>query len=131
MTKCNLAEPPRPLRFGLEPSGTVCRVAWLGGADYTADDLLLRPPSGRQGDEAPPGRLDEAREFLRRLLTAGPKASSVCYQEGQTAGFSRRTLERAVQALALVRRHGFENAAGEMTFELPPPDDDGGRADAS
>lgn len=44
----------------------------------------------------------------------------MCYLLGQAAGYSRRTLERAVQALGLVKRFGYQNASGEATYELPP-----------
>ena len=42
MSKCNLAAPPPPLRFALEPRDGVCRVRWLGVADFEADELLRR-----------------------------------------------------------------------------------------
>ena len=75
VTKCNLAAPPRPLRFALEPCDGVCRVAWLGGADYEADELVGRTsPAERAEREAVRCMLGEATGFLRDLLTDGRMA---------------------------------------------------------
>ena len=54
--KCNLALPPRPLRFALEAADGVCRVRWLGEADVTADELvrrLTRPELVKRGRSGP------------------------------------------------------------------------------
>ncbi len=121
MSKCNLAAPPPPLRFALEPRDGVCRVRWLGVADYEADELLRRLSRAERAErEEARGQLDEAMGFLRDLLTTGPKPRSMCYLLGQAAGYSRRTLERAVRALELVKRFAYQNASGEATYELPP-----------
>jgi hypothetical protein len=121
VTECNLTAPPRPLRFALEPWDGVCRVAWLGGAEYEADELVGRvSPAERAEREAVRCMLDEATAFLRDLLATGPKPRSMCYLLGQAAGYSRRTLERAVQALRVVRRFGRRSAGGEATYQLPP-----------
>jgi AAA domain len=122
VTKCNLAPPPRPLRFALEPRDGVCRVAWRGGADFEADELVRRlSPAQRAEREEARGMLDEAMHFLRDLLATGPKPRSMCYLTGQAAGYSRRTLERAVHLLGLVTDFGGRNAVGEATYALPTP----------
>ena len=64
--------------------------------------------------------LDEAMGFLRDLLATGPKPRSMCYLLGQAAGYSRRTLERAVQALGLATQFSDQKAIGEATYTLPP-----------
>ena len=121
VTKCNLATPPRPLRFTLEPHDGVCRVAWRGAADYEADELVRRVSSAERAErEETRGMLDEAMGFLRDLLATGPKPRSMCYLLGQAAGYSRRTLERAVHALGLATQFSDRQAAGEATYELPP-----------
>jgi len=124
MTKCNLAPPPRPLRFALAPRDGVCRVAWLGEADFEADELVRRlSPAERAEREEVRGMLVEAMDFLRDLLATGPKPRSMCYLTGQVAGYSRRTLERAVQMLGLVTDFGGQNAVGEATCDLPTSGD--------
>ena len=63
--------------------------------------------------------LVEAMDFLRNLLATGPKPRYMCYLTGQTAGYSRRTLERVVQLLGMVTDFGGQNAVGEATYDLP------------
>jgi hypothetical protein len=65
------------------------------------------------------GMLVEAMDFLRNLLATGPKPRYMCYLTGQTAGYSRRTLERVVQLLGMVTDFGGQNAVGEATYDLP------------
>ena len=118
-TKCNLAAPPRPLRFRLTPHGGVCRVAWLGQADYTADDLvrqLSRSELGRRAEER--SKLEEAVEFLRNLLANSPQPTSLCYLDAQIAGIARRTLQRALEPAGVRQRR----AAGrnDSMWELDP-----------
>ncbi len=112
-TKCNLAPPPRPLRFALQPRDGVCRIVWLGEANVTADDLVRR--RRRPMTEKPPGALAETTAFLRDLLAKGPQARAMCYQAGQAAGYSRRTLERAVKTLGLTT----VSDDGEAIYALP------------
>ncbi len=119
-TKCNLAAPPRPLRFRLEPQGGVCRVVWHGGADYEADDLVRKMSHKERTDrEEIRCLLQEAMDFLRDFLASGPKPRSQCYLMGQVNGYSRRTMERAVKALDLRTRFRKDNR-GEASYLLPP-----------
>ena len=67
--------------------------------------------------------LVEAMAFLRDLLATGPKPRSMCYLTGEAAGYSRRTLERAVRTLGLTTAFGNRHAAGEASYVLPTPDD--------
>ena len=119
--KCNLAAAPLPLRFRLEPQGGVCRVAWHGGADYEADDLVRKMSHAERADrEEVRCMLQEAMDFLRNHLAKGPKPRSECYLMGQITGYSRRTMERAVKALGLRTRFDCKNLGGEASYELPP-----------
>ncbi|HBI46324.1 MAG TPA: hypothetical protein DDY78_26255 [Planctomycetales bacterium] len=122
VTKCNLALPSRPLRFALAPRDGVCRVEWLGEADFEADELVRRMSSAERAErEEVRGMLVEAMGFLRDLLATGPKPRSMCYLTGEAAGYSRRTLERAVRTLGLTTAFGDRHAAGEATYGLPTP----------
>jgi len=116
VTKCNLALPSRPLRFALAPRDGVCRVEWLGEADFEADELVRRMSSAERAErEEVRGMLVEAMGFLRDLLATGPKPRSMCYLTGEAAGYSRRTLERAVRTLGLTTAFGDRHAAGERS----------------
>jgi hypothetical protein len=124
VTKSNLAPPSRPLRFALAPCDGVCRVEWLGEADFEADELVRRlSPAERAEREEVRGMLAEAMGFLRDLLATGPMPRSMCYLTGEAAGYSRRTLERAVRTLGLTTAFGDRHAAGEATYALPTPGD--------
>ena len=121
--KCNLAAPPRPLRFALETGGGVCRVRWLGTADLTADDLvrrLTRPELAKRAEERT--RLQEAVEFLRTLLADGPRRTSDCYLLAHIEGIARRTLQRALKPAGVRQRKAPRG--GEPLWELVPETDD-------
>ncbi len=123
-TKCNLSAPPRPLRFRLEPCGGVCRVVWLGEADYTADDLvrrMSRSELARRAEERT--RLQEAIEFLRELLADGPLPTTICYLRAQVEGVARRTLQRALKPAGV--RKLQPNGANDQVWELDPSHDAG------
>ena len=131
-TKCNLTERPRPLRFRLEPRDGVCTIAWQGGADCEADDLVRKmSPAERADNEEVRCLLQEAMDFLRNILADGPQPRSMCYLRGQCEGYSRRTMERAVKALGLHTSFAHQNTGGEASYELPPepaPNSPGGVA---
>jgi hypothetical protein len=118
-TKCNLTAPPTPLRFRLEPHGGVCRVAWLGQADYTADDLvrqLSRAELAHRAEER--SKLEEAVEFLRTLLADGPHPTGMCYLEAQIADIARRTLQRALGPAGVRQR--WIAGQSDQVWELDP-----------
>ena len=118
-TKCNLAAAPQPLCFGLEPCGGVCRVAWLGQADYTPDELVRRLSRVEQAERAEERtRLEEAVAFLRNLLADGPQPTSHCYLLAQIEGIARRTLQRALQPAGV--RQQRQPGANEPLWELEP-----------
>lgn len=105
--KCNLAAPPTSLCFALQPTpNAVCRVHWCGESLHTADKLV-GPPVPEDDKSA----LAEAVNALAVMLEDGPKPADVCFQEGQTLGISKRTLERAkvklgVKAKRVNTEHG-------------------------
>jgi hypothetical protein len=70
-------------------------IDWLGTADRTADDLIRR---GRQPGEA----VTVAVSFLRKQLAQGPCLRQKLLEEGEQAGISLRTLERAKAELRVV-----------------------------
>jgi AAA domain len=121
-TKCNLAAAPRPLCFRLEPCGDVCRVAWLGQADYTADELVRRLSRAELAERAEERtRLEEAVAFLRNLLEDGPQPTSQCYTLAQIEGIARRTLQRALKPAGVRQRR--TPGASDPVWELDPCED--------
>ncbi|HVS38350.1 MAG TPA: hypothetical protein VMS17_22520, partial [Gemmataceae bacterium] len=115
--KCNLAIPPRPLRFALEPADGVIRVRWLGEADVTADELvrrLTRSEWAKRAEERT--RLQEAVEFLRNLLADGPQPTAHAYLLAQIEGIARRTLQRALKPAGVRQRRAAKG--GDPVWEL-------------
>jgi hypothetical protein len=118
-TKCNLAAPPRPLRFALDASDGVCRVRWLGEADITADELvrrMTRPEMAKRAEERT--RLQEAVDFLRNLLADGPQPTHHCYLMAHIENIARRTLQRALKPAGV--RQFRAAKGGDFLWELDP-----------
>lgn len=97
--KCNVG-PLQPslcyemesVRMGEAPIG---RLRLLGECDVTADEALARDEGSTRGER------DEAREFLLAELADGPRPSTEVLAEAGKNGISKRTLERAKQALGI------------------------------
>jgi putative DNA primase/helicase len=93
----------------------------LGPVDVDARDLL--------GGQAAHGRLDDAIEWLREALAAGPRGQREVAQAASAAGFSAATLRRAKQSLSAesVRVDGIAGD-GSWQWRLPAPLDEEGAA---
>lgn len=120
-TKENLTAPPPSLAFRLAPvpGSGAARVIWEGESRWTASQLL------HQSAEHPGLRsaLDEARQWLRAALAAGPRAAKTVQQEAAAHGHAERTLIRARRAESiLVRKTPGRN--GAWTWSLPPAPSD-------
>jgi RecA-family ATPase len=118
-TKCNLGPAPRPLCYRLEPKDGVCRVQWLGEADYTPDELVRRLSRSEQAKRAEERtRLQEAVEFLREQLADGPMQASAGFLLAHIEGIAKRTVQRALKAAGVrtYRRKGQT----DYTWELDP-----------
>jgi putative DNA primase/helicase len=114
VTKSNLARMPEALAFRLEELGEAVSVRWEGTSPHTARTLLAVP----EGDEER-GALDEAREFLRELLSPGAVATREVAKEARSAGISDKTLRRAKEALGVrAVKDGFQ---GGWRWRLPSP----------
>ena len=70
-------------------------IEWLGETDQSANDVLVSKSVGRASE------LEKASEWLKSLLSAGPKRASDVEQEAVAAGFSDRTLKRGKAKLGV------------------------------
>src|SRR5262249_39071344 len=86
------------------------RLDWDGLSPLTAIDLASPPLV----DEEETSALDQAREFLREVLAAGPLLADEVYKAAKHAGVAKRTLERA-KTLARVKtsRRPLEKKASQ------------------
>jgi len=94
-TKSNLAPLPPALAYRIEAVDDVPTISWLGRTDYTAGQLL----EATNTDARPSHALEEGKDFLRRLLAAGPVVVSEVKEAAREVGISEPTLRRAKTAL--------------------------------
>lgn len=104
--KTNLGRLPPSLRYAIEEvqvegAGGVARIVWEGVSTHTADDLLAA-----QGPHDDKPALDEAREFLREILSAGPVSAKEIQRLAREAGVTDRTLQRAKKVLGVQAKKG-------------------------
>lgn len=101
--KSNLCSEGQGMRFVVDGSGDAPRISWLGPADEDVDDLLA---SSEASKGKPVGRpasaLIEAASWLDDLLARGPVLSTVVEREAERAGISKKTLQRAKDAVGAV-----------------------------
>lgn len=100
--KSNLGPEPKPLGYRIVANADeVPVVEWKGVLDIEPDDLLRPPHSTR-----PPVKMDEALDFVRQELGAGPVATKDLEQRAKAKGIAKKTLERARSTLGVVSKPG-------------------------
>jgi hypothetical protein len=82
---------------------------WTGDTEIGIGDLT-------EPEEATVGRADEAENFLRDMLSDGPKPAKTVIKEARDAGIAERTLERAKAKLKVESRKGMNG----WEWVLPP-----------
>jgi hypothetical protein len=99
--KHNLAPIPASLAFRLEGGTEVLppHVGWLGEDQRGANDLA-REAAGLRSAPA----TARAEDWLQARLASGPVRVGALLGEAEAAGFSRRTLYRAADALGVLKR---------------------------
>lgn len=81
---------------------------WRGKSDITADALLASPKKGRGKS-----KLDEAKEFLYKVLADGSKPKKEISEEAKTLGISERSLQRAKDDLPIISDRNTEGNKGK------------------
>jgi putative DNA primase/helicase len=100
-------------------------ITWEGERiTWTADEVLT---ANREGNEKP--ERTEAEEFLRDVLSAGPRPSTEIEAEAKGAGVSWRTVRRAQKALGIKPYRKAEagdglGKSGRWYWSLPSGGDD-------
>ena len=120
--KVNIARKPAGLAFRID--GDPARLTWESGpVDLNADGVLAAM-AGRGGD----GTRDEAREWLRDVLSPGPQPAADVKERAGADGIKPRTLDRAKADLGVkATREGY-GSAGRWMWYMPhsaptPPKD--------
>lgn len=111
--KMNIAPKPPGLAYRLVASGDVARLEWeTEPVDVNVDDALAGPEL--PGDRS---EREEAKDFLRDLLTDGAVSANEVKKHAKAAGIADRTLFRAKTDLAVkVEKTGFRDG---WTWALP------------
>jgi putative DNA primase/helicase len=95
VSKCNLCEPPRVLRYEIEAEGKTSRVLWLGETDADVEKLFAE----ESGNDDAAG--DDAEEFLKALLAQGPVPATQVVTEAAELHIKDSRLRRAKRRLRI------------------------------
>jgi hypothetical protein len=121
--KNNLAPPQASLAYKLcVDGGGHPQLVWHGETDWTAASVLQQRRPQRNA------RREEAAEFLRQLLSDGPKTSRQIWAAARAHGFKEITLRRAARQLEMDYRTVYADD-DRLNYWLlpgqaPPPADD-------
>jgi len=122
LLKGNLCPDAPALAYQLNPSSTaphVPIVAWEPGPVNVNAEDVLRVDDGEDRDD--PGAAEEAWEWLRSRLAAGPEPAKIILQEAQEDGISHKTLRREK------RRHGVLSVRHGVGWAWTMDDGNGGQ----
>src|SRR5215207_5997784 len=94
--KSNLAQKAPSLVYKIVTSEVhnTARIEWLGTSEYDANGLAADASTPQEKSE-----LDEAKEFLRDELSAGPMWAKQVHRDARESGVAERTLHRAKAAM--------------------------------
>lgn len=104
ITKINVAKPPRALTFTIESlpdrlkEKDRSKFVWGDFVDLSADDIVAAPPKAGSSDR------DDAMAFLEAQLDEGQVDVSKLEKMAESRSISRRTLQRAADALNVVKK---------------------------
>jgi hypothetical protein len=115
-TKSNLSAPPPAMAFHIEPTANdVSRIQWDGQTAHTANQLLAMAAEDTERGDA----RTEAIEFLRDVLSDGPRPTTDVLKQARTLGITEATLRRARKHLGIERsKEGF-GEDGRWLLALP------------
>ena len=104
-------------------------VQWGDAVEGAARDLLATADA--TGDDGEGGTLADAKRFLTDLLADGPMRAGEVFRDADQAGYSRRSIQRAADAIKVERRK--DGMRGGWTWRFPPkvPNVTEGAEDAS
>lgn len=94
--------------------------SWTGESNLTSTQILAGDDSSGNLTE-----IDEAIAFLKEELIGGPVPASNVYRDAESAGLSKRTLNRAksqMRILSKCRGEKGKRGGPTWTWELPPDD---------
>ncbi len=96
VVKSNLAKKPSSLLYRIESHGRASRIRWGGVSPLDAETLLAE--QARSGEKQL--KIEDAKDFLQDVLPGARRPKEEVMAEGQKAGHTRRTLERAFSKMS-------------------------------
>jgi hypothetical protein len=103
------------------PDITASYVEWGKAVEGEARNILAQA-EGTEADCVGGGALGDAMRFLLDVLKDGAEQASDVTEKAENAGISKKTLQRAREALSVkVTREGFGNG-GKFLWNLPDPE---------
>ena len=106
-TKCNLVQTPRSIKYGVIDAHGYPVISWGVECEISADELGIKICTGKNSAR------DDAIDFLREVLSKGPRLASEVEKLAENAGISKRTLDRAKKALPF---HAFKTGFSNNTW---------------
>lgn len=91
-------------------------VLWGEAVEGAARELLATAEA--TGDDGEGGTLADAKRFLSGLLADGPMRAGEIFKDADQAGYSKRSIQRAANAIKVERRK--DGMKGGWTWRLPP-----------
>lgn len=91
-------------------------VLWGEAVEGPARELLATADAS--GDDGEGGTLADAKRFLLDLLANGPMRAGEIFKDADQAGYSKRSIQRAANAIEVDRRK--DGMKGGWTWRLPP-----------
>lgn len=108
-----MARQPAGLAFRIE--GEPARLVWEPGAVDLKADGVLAAMAG-QGDG---GAREEAREWLRDVLSDGPQPAADVKRRAEADGIKSRTLDRAKRDLSVITTREGYSSKGRWLWAMP------------
>jgi putative DNA primase/helicase len=91
-------------------------VLWGEAVEGAARELLATADA--TGDDGEGGTLADAKRFLTDLLMDGPMRAGELFRDADQAGYSKRSIQRAANAIKVERRK--DGMKGGWSWRLPP-----------
>ena len=122
VSKSNLGASPQALGYRITDRGDTSAIEWTGKEKLSADDLVS--PTTASGEER--SALDDAKEFLLRMLADGPVKSTELDEAAGFNGVSGATLKRAKREMRVrAERMGYGQDGGWYCSLPDTADSDG------
>jgi RecA-family ATPase len=118
--KTNITGKSKSMSFEIDDQGM---FYWRGEVDIDAD-TLLQATSENQKDST----LQDAEQFLFDLLWDTPMSAKEVFSQGEDAGFSRRTLERAKKSMKVLSKRNGKSWAWQLSNNANDSRDDAWRS---